>query len=119
MLDILCKGLKHPLDEEQQHESRHPQDAHHQGVPQVHPKGDPGEAGGQLHHPQCQKAQQCVRQQPQRHPEGSAEHPQQGDDEKAGQNGGDDLLIQVHAASPSCLTAAAVSGLRSLIARIR
>ena len=54
--------LQHPLHQQQQHEPRQAQHADDQGVPQVQPQGDAGDAGGQAHHPQRQKAQQGVAQ---------------------------------------------------------
>ena len=61
--------LQDPLDQQQQHKSRQAQNGDHQGIPQVQPQGDAGEARRQPYGPQGQKPQQGVQQQLQRQAE--------------------------------------------------
>ena len=44
--------LQNPLDQQQQHKSRQAQNGDHQGIPQVQPQGDAGEARRQPYGPQ-------------------------------------------------------------------
>ena len=111
--------LEHPLGQQQQNEPRQAQHPDHQGVPHIEPQGQPGDARRHVHRPQCHEAQQRVAQQPHRQAQRCAENADQGNEKEGRQQGGQDLLIQVHTLSPSRRTAAAASGLRSLMARIR
>ena len=54
--------LQDPLQKEQQHESRQPQDPYHQCVGEVHPQGDAGVGRGLRHKPQGEKAQKGIEQ---------------------------------------------------------
>ena len=55
--------LQHPLRQQQQHETRQPQNADGQGVQQVQSQRNTGNGSGGVHRPQSQKAQCRIHQQ--------------------------------------------------------
>ena len=92
--------LQNPLGQQKQSESRQAQNCDDQRVQQVESQGDAGESSCQVDCPQGEKSQEGVGQQLQSDPEGRAENADQCDEKEGGQNSGDDLLSQIHTASP-------------------
>ena len=107
--------LQHPLRQQQQHETRQPQNADGQGVQQVQSQRNTGNGSGGVHRPQSQKPQCRIHQQLQGKAQGRPEDPQQCDEKKSQQQAGNDFLIQVHTAPP--LADPAATGSRAFSTR--